>query len=103
MGELFHQLNDNGSGLSARAFDHHWRELCWFGPDVRFGSEVTIMEMGLRLIQREDEDVSEAAKTILENESINIRLSAEYVALEKYVQHQSSVSSSSSLKHPLNK
>src|SRR5919106_3024844 len=50
----------------------------------RFGSEVTIVEMGLRLIQREDEDVSEAVKTILENEGINIRLSAECVALEKH-------------------
>jgi DNA-binding ferritin-like protein len=37
----------------------------------RFGSEVTIVEMGLRLIQREDEDVSEAVKTILENEGIS--------------------------------
>ena len=50
----------------------------------RFGSEVTIVEMGPRLIQREDEDVSEAVKTILENEGINIRLSAECVALEKH-------------------
>jgi pyruvate/2-oxoglutarate dehydrogenase complex dihydrolipoamide dehydrogenase (E3) component len=50
----------------------------------RFGSEVTIVEMGLRLIQREDEDVSEAVRTILENEGINIRLSAECVALEKH-------------------
>jgi pyruvate/2-oxoglutarate dehydrogenase complex dihydrolipoamide dehydrogenase (E3) component len=49
----------------------------------RFGSEVTIVEMGPRLIQREDEDVSEAINTILENEGINIRLSAECIALEK--------------------
>ena len=33
----------------------------------RFGSEVTIVEMGPRLIQREDEDVSEAIRTILES------------------------------------
>jgi pyruvate/2-oxoglutarate dehydrogenase complex dihydrolipoamide dehydrogenase (E3) component len=39
--------------------------------------------MGPRLIQREDEDVSEAINTILENEGINIRLSAECIALEK--------------------
>ena len=32
----------------------------------RFGSEVTIIEMGPRLIQREDEDVSSAIKEILE-------------------------------------
>jgi pyruvate/2-oxoglutarate dehydrogenase complex dihydrolipoamide dehydrogenase (E3) component len=49
----------------------------------RFGSEVTIVEMGPRLIQREDEDISEAIKTILENEGIKIRLSAECIALEK--------------------
>jgi pyruvate/2-oxoglutarate dehydrogenase complex dihydrolipoamide dehydrogenase (E3) component len=49
----------------------------------RFGSEVTIVEMGPRLIQREDEDASEAINTILENEGINIRLSAECIALEK--------------------
>jgi pyruvate/2-oxoglutarate dehydrogenase complex dihydrolipoamide dehydrogenase (E3) component len=49
----------------------------------RFGSEVTIVEMGPRLIQREDEDVSEAVKNILENEGIKTRLSAECIALEK--------------------
>ena len=49
----------------------------------RFGSEVTIVEMGPRLIHREDEDVSEAIRTILENEGINIRLGAECIALEK--------------------
>jgi len=49
----------------------------------RFGSEVTIVEMGPRLIQREDEDVSEAVRTILETEGIKIRLSAECIALEK--------------------
>ena len=32
----------------------------------RFGSEVTIVEMGPRLIHREDEDVSESVRTILE-------------------------------------
>ena len=49
----------------------------------RFGSEVTIVEMAPRLIQREDEDVSQAISTILESEGINIRLSAECIALEK--------------------
>src|SRR6266545_6784077 len=49
----------------------------------RFGSEVTVVEMGPRLIQREDEDVSEAVRTILEAEGIKIRLSAECIALEK--------------------
>jgi len=51
----------------------------------RFGGEVTIVEMGPRLIQSEDEDVSEAIRTILENEGIKIRLSAECIALEKRV------------------
>jgi pyruvate/2-oxoglutarate dehydrogenase complex dihydrolipoamide dehydrogenase (E3) component len=49
----------------------------------RFGSEVTVVEMGPRLVQREDEEVSEAIKTILENEGIHIRLAAECIALEK--------------------
>jgi pyruvate/2-oxoglutarate dehydrogenase complex dihydrolipoamide dehydrogenase (E3) component len=49
----------------------------------RFGSEVTVVEMGPRLIQREDEDISEAIKSILESEGINIRLSAECISLQK--------------------
>jgi pyruvate/2-oxoglutarate dehydrogenase complex dihydrolipoamide dehydrogenase (E3) component len=49
----------------------------------RFGSEVTVVEMGPRLIQREDEEVSEAIKTILESEGIEIRLGAECIAFEK--------------------
>src|SRR4029079_7700967 len=48
----------------------------------RFGSEVTVVEMGPRLIQREDEDVSENVKTILESEGIQIRLGAECIAFE---------------------
>ena len=42
----------------------------------RFGSEVTIVEMGPRLIGREDEDISEAVRQILEAEGIQIRLNA---------------------------
>src|SRR5690242_7273002 len=38
----------------------------------RFGSEVTVVEMGPRLIQREDKDISEAVKAILEGEGINM-------------------------------
>ena len=49
----------------------------------RFGSEVTVVERGPRLIKREDEDVSENIKTILENEGIKIRLRAECIAFEK--------------------
>src|SRR4030095_3313692 len=49
----------------------------------RFGSEVTIVERGPRLIHREDEDVSENIKTILEGEAIKIRLDAEGIGFEK--------------------
>ena len=49
----------------------------------RFGSEVTIIEMGGRLIQREDEDVSAAIKEILEREGINVRLNATCIGFAK--------------------
>ncbi len=49
----------------------------------RLGSEVTIVEMGPRLIGREDEDVSDAVREILEAEGIKIRLNAECISLEK--------------------
>jgi len=42
----------------------------------RFGSEVTIIEMAPRLIQREDEDISAAIQEILEREGIAVRLNA---------------------------
>ena len=48
----------------------------------RFGSEVTIVEKGPRLVSREDEDVSTAIKDILEHEGINIRLNAECIRFE---------------------
>src|SRR4029453_1837039 len=47
----------------------------------RFGSEVTIIEMGPRVIQREDEDVSAAIQGILEGEGIGVRLNAKCIAL----------------------
>jgi pyruvate/2-oxoglutarate dehydrogenase complex dihydrolipoamide dehydrogenase (E3) component len=49
----------------------------------RFGSEVTIVEMGPRLVQKEDEDVSAAIKEILEREGIQIRLNAKCIAFSK--------------------
>jgi pyruvate/2-oxoglutarate dehydrogenase complex dihydrolipoamide dehydrogenase (E3) component len=49
----------------------------------RFGSQVTIVEKGPRLIARDDEDVSETVKEILENEGIHTRLNAECMAAEK--------------------
>ena len=42
----------------------------------RFGSEVTVIEMGPRLIAREDEDVSTAIHEILTSEGINLRVNA---------------------------
>jgi pyruvate/2-oxoglutarate dehydrogenase complex dihydrolipoamide dehydrogenase (E3) component len=42
----------------------------------RFGSRVTVVEMGDRLIARDDEDVSAAVKHILENEGVEVRLNA---------------------------
>ena len=42
----------------------------------RFGSEVTIVEMGSRLVQREDVDVSSAIQEVLTTEGINLRLNA---------------------------
>ncbi|PYL49162.1 MAG: FAD-containing oxidoreductase [Verrucomicrobia bacterium] len=49
----------------------------------RFGSEVTVVEMASRLVKREDEDVSENIKTILESEGIKFRLDAECIGFEK--------------------
>jgi pyruvate/2-oxoglutarate dehydrogenase complex dihydrolipoamide dehydrogenase (E3) component len=46
----------------------------------RFGSEVTVVEMGPRLIGREDEDVSEAIRQILEAEGIRFRLNAKCIS-----------------------
>jgi pyruvate/2-oxoglutarate dehydrogenase complex dihydrolipoamide dehydrogenase (E3) component len=49
----------------------------------RFGSEVTIVEMGPRLIGREDEDVSGAVREILEMDGIRIRTNAKCISLAK--------------------
>ncbi|TLY91743.1 MAG: FAD-containing oxidoreductase [Gammaproteobacteria bacterium] len=48
----------------------------------RFGSLVMIVEMGPRLIGREDAEVSDAVRDILAAEDIEIRLNAECLALE---------------------
>ena len=48
----------------------------------RFGSEVTIVEMGPRLIQREDDDISDEVKKILVSEGVHIRLDAKCVTAE---------------------
>jgi len=49
----------------------------------RFGSQVTIVEMGPRLIGREDEDISDAVRHILESEGIQVRLNAKCLSLAK--------------------
>ncbi len=49
----------------------------------RFGSEVTVVEMGPRLIGREDEDISQAVREIMEAEGIHIRLNAKCISLAK--------------------
>jgi pyruvate/2-oxoglutarate dehydrogenase complex dihydrolipoamide dehydrogenase (E3) component len=49
----------------------------------RFGSEVTVVEMGPRLVKHEDEDVSTAVREILEAEGIRVRLKAECITLAK--------------------
>jgi pyruvate/2-oxoglutarate dehydrogenase complex dihydrolipoamide dehydrogenase (E3) component len=48
----------------------------------RFGAEVTVVEMGSRLIQREDPEISEAVQQILEAEGISVRLNAECISFE---------------------
>ncbi len=46
----------------------------------RFGAEVTVVEMGPRLIGREDPEVSQAVQEILEAENIAVRLNAECIS-----------------------
>jgi pyruvate/2-oxoglutarate dehydrogenase complex dihydrolipoamide dehydrogenase (E3) component len=49
----------------------------------RFESEVTIIEKGSRLTQREDEEISTAVGEILERERITLRLNANCIGFEK--------------------
>jgi pyruvate/2-oxoglutarate dehydrogenase complex dihydrolipoamide dehydrogenase (E3) component len=49
----------------------------------RFGSDVTVVEKGPRLIAREDDDVSAAVRDILEREGIAIRTGAECIRFFK--------------------
>ncbi len=50
----------------------------------RFGSEVSIIEMGSRLAHREDEDVSAASQEILEREGIHIRVNAKCIGFSRH-------------------
>lgn len=49
----------------------------------RFGSEVTIIERGSRLIAREDEDVSQGVLEIVTGEGVRAELGAEVTGVEK--------------------
>ncbi|WP_432287323.1 FAD-containing oxidoreductase [Aminobacter sp. BA135] len=50
----------------------------------RFGAQVTVVEKGPRLISREDEDVSEAVRGMLEHEGIALRLNAECISFARH-------------------
>jgi pyruvate/2-oxoglutarate dehydrogenase complex dihydrolipoamide dehydrogenase (E3) component len=49
----------------------------------RFGSRVTVLQRGSRLIQREDEDIADAVKQILENEGIEVLLNVNSLGVTK--------------------
>jgi pyruvate/2-oxoglutarate dehydrogenase complex dihydrolipoamide dehydrogenase (E3) component len=49
----------------------------------RFGSEVTVIEFGPRLISREDDDVSQAVAGFLKEEGIDLRLDSKMIGVEK--------------------
>ena len=48
----------------------------------RFGSRVTLIEKGDRLLRRESVDVSSAVREILESEGVQVRVNAECVSVE---------------------
>ena len=50
---------------------------------ARFGSKVTILEKSARLIVREDEDVSQSVREILENEAITIHFNVDDIGFSK--------------------
>ena len=49
----------------------------------RFGAEVTVIEMGQRLVGREDEDVSTAIREIVEHEGVEVRANAKCISFAK--------------------
>jgi pyruvate/2-oxoglutarate dehydrogenase complex dihydrolipoamide dehydrogenase (E3) component len=50
----------------------------------RFGSEVTILEMGPHLCRREDEDVSKAIEEIMGQEGIDVRLNSQCIVFSPH-------------------
>ena len=51
----------------------------------RFGSRVTVLENGPRIVSREDEEVSAAVQAILANEGIEFRFNAKNLQVDKRV------------------
>jgi pyruvate/2-oxoglutarate dehydrogenase complex dihydrolipoamide dehydrogenase (E3) component len=49
----------------------------------RFGSEVTVIELGPRLIAREDADISQAIADFLKEEGIDVRVDSKVIGVEK--------------------
>ncbi|MDO9352372.1 MAG: mercuric reductase, partial [Solirubrobacteraceae bacterium] len=49
----------------------------------RFGSRVTVIEASARLISREDADVSEAIRAMLEDEGVDVRVGAKNLAMTR--------------------
>ena len=49
----------------------------------RFGARVTVVERGARLTSREDEDVSETVRTILQNEGVDVIVDADDIRITK--------------------
>ena len=49
----------------------------------RFGSEVTVLQRGERLVPREDGDVSETIRTMLEKEGVRVRLGTECASVAR--------------------
>jgi pyruvate/2-oxoglutarate dehydrogenase complex dihydrolipoamide dehydrogenase (E3) component len=49
----------------------------------RFGSKVTVIELGPRLISREDQDVSQAIAGFLKEEGIDVRVDSKVIGVEK--------------------
>jgi pyruvate/2-oxoglutarate dehydrogenase complex dihydrolipoamide dehydrogenase (E3) component len=52
----------------------------------RFGADVTVVERAARLISREDEDVSDEVRSILEREGIGVRTNARCIGLARHEQ-----------------
>ncbi|MDR4305927.1 FAD-containing oxidoreductase [Chelatococcus sambhunathii] len=49
----------------------------------RLGAQVTVVEMGPRIVAREDEETSDAIRAFLEDEGVRFRLNAECISFEK--------------------